>query len=201
VKTLQNQSGSPDLLVRLVNQELRQPVPPSAGVMLGPLVRVNGHFGEGAFDAPRGTKFFYVQYQRPQRALPLPDSSGDTLPSHPRPISNTGGSASGANSTTGNSNSSAPSSATPPPPTHTTDPMDPSAANSANGGSTGGSRGNSGMGRGSRSMQPIDAPDPIPGQRYTDLINAAMGRLKGRTLVIRTPVDLAKAIAVLQHGK
>jgi hypothetical protein len=32
-------------------------------------------------------------------------------------------------------------------------------------------------------------------------MNAAMISLKGKTLVVRTPADLAKAIAVVQHTR
>jgi hypothetical protein len=42
---------------------------------------------------------------------------------------------------------------------------------------------------------------PLPRPPATDIINAAMASLKGTTLVIRTPEDLAKAIAVVQKTR
>jgi hypothetical protein len=44
-------------------------------------------------------------------------------------------------------------------------------------------------------------PTGFPGPAYADIINAAMISLKGKTLVVRTPADLAKAIAVVQHTR
>jgi hypothetical protein len=62
------------------------------------------------------------------------------------------------------------------------------------GGGTGGSGGGGGRagggGRGGRGM----APTPLSEERETDIINDAMVRLKGKTLAIHSPAELAKAI-------
>ena len=103
-----------------------------------------------------------------------------------RPAAPGAGSQSGSAGSTGaNSSASAP----PPPPQHTIDSSDASAVSSSGG------RG----GRGSRGVPPpLDAPT---GQHDSDVINAAVARLQGRTLVVHNPADLAKAISLLQHGR
>jgi hypothetical protein len=57
------------------------------------------------------------------------------------------------------------------------------------GGGSGGGRG--GGGRGHSADSPLASPS-LEGQ--TDVITAAVARLKGKTLTIHTPGDLAKAI-------
>jgi hypothetical protein len=59
------------------------------------------------------------------------------------------------------------------------------------------------LGRGARNGSGNSAiPFPSsqqPGQHDKDVIDSAVARLKGRTVVIRTPADLAKAIGILQR--
>jgi hypothetical protein len=44
-------------------------------------------------------------------------------------------------------------------------------------------------------------PAPAPGESQTDIINAAMSRLKGRTLVIHSPAELARAIRRIEGAR
>ena len=174
VHILQNPTGPIDLLTRLINQELRAPAPAGAIILLGPLSRFAGKIPEGSLEKrPAASRFFYVQLRPiPGRIIPV-DSGADDMPvARSRPL------APGTGSTSSNSSTSA----TPSPP-HTNDSSDAGAASSS----------------GRRGVPP--APDAPTGQHDTDVINAAVARLKGRTLVVRTPADLAKAIGLLQHAR
>jgi hypothetical protein len=186
VHVLQNPSGPVDLLAGLINQELRAPAPAGAIIVLGPLSRFTGRIPEGSLEKPAASRFFYVQCRSvPRRIIPV-DSGADDMPmGRGRPAAPGAGSQSGS---AGSAGSNPSSSAPPPPPQHTNDSSDAGAAPSSGG------RG------GRRVPPPPDAPAPT-GQHDTDVINAAVARLKGRTLVVHTPADLAKAIGVLQRGR
>ena len=188
VHILQNPTGPIDLLTGLINQELRAPAPAGAVILLGPLSRFTGKVPEVSLEKrPATPRFFYVQCKpTPRRILPVDTGEDDMPMPRARPAAPGAGSQSGSAGSTGsNSSSSAP----PPPPQHTIDSSDASAASSSGG------RG----GRGGRGVPPpLDAPT---GQHDTDVINAAVARLQGRTLVVHNPADLAKAISLLQHGR
>jgi hypothetical protein len=188
VYVLQNPTGHIDLLSGLINQELRAPTPAGAIILLGPLSRFTGKIPEGSLEKHSSAlRFFYVQYKPNPRSVIPPDSGAGDMPiARGRPAAPGVGSQSGSAGSTG-SNSSA--SAPPPPPQHTSNSSDVSAAPSSGG------RG----GRGGGGVPPT--PDTPTGQHDTDVINAAVARLKGRTLVVHTPADLAKAIGLLRHGR
>jgi hypothetical protein len=189
VHVLQNPSGHIDLLAGLINQELRSPAPAGAIILLGPVSRFDGKIPEGSLEKrPAASRFFYVQYiPNPRRIMPPADSGADEVPiARGRAATPGAGSQSGSPASTG-SNSSG--SAAPTPPQHTNESTDASTASSPGGR---GSRGGRGV------PPPVSAPT---GQHDTDVINAAVARLKGRTLVVHTPADLAKAIGLLQHER
>jgi hypothetical protein len=187
VHVLQNPSGSIDLLTRLINQELRASAPAGNVILLGPLSRFTGKIPDGSLAKPAISRFFYVQCKPAPRRIIPPESGTDDMPvSRGRPA----GSGSGSPSA-GSTGSTSSASAQPPSPPHTSDSSDAGAASSSSSGGHGG--------RGSHvAGPPSDAPT---GQHDTDVINAAVARLKGRTLVVQTPTDLAKAISLLQRGQ
>jgi hypothetical protein len=187
VRILQNPAGHIDLLAGLINQELRAPAPAGAVILLGPLSRFTGKIPEGTLEKPAASRFFYVQCRPvPRRIIPV-DSGADEMPaSRGRAAAPAAGSTSGSAGSTGSSSSA---SAPPPPPQHASDSSDAGAASSSGG------RG----GRGGRVALP--PPGPPTGLHDTDVINAAVARLKGRTLIVQTPADLAKAIGILQGGR
>ena len=187
VRILQNPAGHIDLLTSLINQELRAPAPAGAVILLGPLSRFTGRIPEGALEKPpSASRFFYVQCKpAPRRIFPV-DTGADEMPvGRGRTAAPGAGPLSGSTGSTGSSSSASAPSASP----HTGDSSDAGAASSSGG------RGS----RGSRGVPP--ASDPPSGQHDTDVINAAVSRLKGRTLVVHTPADLAKAISQLQRGR
>jgi hypothetical protein len=188
VRVLQNLTGPMDLLTGLINRELRAPMPAGAVILLGPLSRFTGRIPEGSLERPAASRFFYVQCRpAPRRIVPVVDSGADDMPiARGRPAGPGAGSPTGSAGSTGSSSSG---SAPPPPPPHTNDSSD-AGSTSASGG-----RG----GRGSRGVPP--PPDTPTGQHDRDLIDAAVARLKGRTLVVHTPADLAKAIGLLQRSR
>ncbi|MGD0867916.1 MAG: hypothetical protein ABSB88_00070 [Bryobacteraceae bacterium] len=187
VHILQNPTGHIDLLAGLINQELRAPAPAPTIILLGPLSRFTGRIPEGSLEKrPAASRFFYVQCRPVPRPIIPVDSGADEMPmARGRPAAPGAGAPSGSAGSTG-SNSSA--STAPAPPPHTGDSSDAGAASSSGGHG----------GRGGRGAPP--PPDPPTGLHDTDVINAAVARLKGRTLVVHTPVDLAKAIGLLQGG-
>jgi hypothetical protein len=186
VHVLQNPTGAIDLLAGLINQDLRAAAPAATIVVLSPLSRVTGRVPDGLLETPAASRFFYVQCKPyPRRIMPV-DSSPDEMP-----IGRAGPAGPDAGSSSGSAGSTSASSSTPAPgpPLHINDYSDASTAPSSGG------RG----GRGGRgSFPPPGAPT---GQPETDVINAAIARLKGRTVVVQTPADLAKAIAILQGGR
>jgi hypothetical protein len=62
----------------------------------------------------------------------------------------------------------------------------------------GGGGGAGGRGRGERGGLP---PFPPPAEGQPDIITAAVARLKGKTLVIHTPAELAKAIRKIEDKR
>ena len=187
VHILQNPTGHIDLLAGIINRELRAPAPAGAIVLLGPLSRFTGRIPESSLEKPAASRFFYVQYRPYPRRIVPPDSGADDMPmARGGPAGPGVGSQSDSAGSTG-SNSSTP--APPPPPQHIYDSSDAGAAPPSGGR---GSRG------GRVALPPFDAPT---GLHDSDVINAAVARLKGRTLVVHTPADLAKAIGILQGGR
>jgi hypothetical protein len=177
VHVLQKPLGHVEFLTGLVNRELRAPAPADTVVFLGPTSRYGNRIPAIALEKPAGPKprFFYVQYQGPRR------------PPAPAPDVLAGGSRGGASPQTGSGSEGNPPPSAPPP---------------AGGGGMGGGTGGGGMGRGAggagrgggrggRGMGPI----PAPGENGTDIISAAISRLKGKTLPVHSPAELARAIA------
>ena len=185
VRILQNPAGHIDLLAGLINQELRASAPAGAIILLGPLSRFTGKIPEGTLEKPAASRFFYVQCRPvPRRIIPV-DSGADEMPA-----SRGRAAAPGADSTSGpagSTGSSSSASAPPPPPQHTSDSSDAASSSGGRGG------------RGGRVALP--PPGRPTGLHDTDVINAAVARLKGRTLIVQTPADLAKAIRLLQRGQ
>jgi hypothetical protein len=208
VKVLQNPTGHVDLLTALINKEVQAAAPGGAVVVLGPLSRFDDRVPEGSLEKrPGGARVFYVQYRPALRRPPPIDPNVDdvTVPHGRPPAASSGtGSQSGSTGATGTSTSgtstgstSGGSSSASSRPPMGSDPTDPSGNNSSRSGS---STGGGGAGRSGRIGPPPTAPMPT-GQHETDVINAAVARLKGRTIVVHTPEELAKAITQLQRGK
>ena len=183
VHILQNPTGHLDLLAGIINQELRAPAPAGAIVLLGPLSRFSDKLPEGSLETPTASRIFYVQCKPYLHRIISADTDTDDMPMpHGKP--------SGAGPPPGSGGSSDSSAAAPPPPPpHSNDYPDPAAAMSSGGRSGRGARG-------------VPSPPGAPtGQHDTDVINAAVARLKGRTLTVETPAGLAKAIGILKSGR
>jgi hypothetical protein len=213
-RVLQKPLGHVDFLTGLVNRELQAPDPSDTVVFLGPPSRYENRIPENVLRKPTEAKprFFYVQYQGPRRA-PNPTPVQDGMSAQIDTMNGHGSLSSRSGTDTSNSDSTASTADTPhiPPPPRPPPSTDASNTNgNTNGntgtggsgtGSNGGTGGGTGMGGGMRSgrggagnMQP-----PVPAaERQTDIISAAMARLKGKTLAIHSPADLAQAIQKIE---
>lgn len=185
VHVLQKPMGHVELLTGLVRQELRAPSAADTVVFLGPMSRYGNKISELALEKPGGAKprFFYVQYQGPRR--PAVPTGGISLGPFPG----------GGPPQTGTGTASDPAAAGPPP---STGGGGMGSGGGMGGGGTGtgraGGGGGRGGGRGGRGM----GPNPAPGEGGSDIISLAVSRLKGKTLVVHSPTDLAKAIRKIE---
>jgi hypothetical protein len=209
VSVLQKPRGHLDFLTGLVNRELQAPMPSDAVVFLGPPSRYADRIPESVLPKAAGAKprFFYVQYLGPSRP-PIPTSPAEG-PSQ-LPGGRTGGQSSqaGAGTASDSSSSAADSSHIPPPPRP---PLSTGGSNTgtsggagANGTGSGAAGGGTGMGSGAgghsggRGGAGGFPPIPPPAERQTDIISGAMARLKGKTIAIHSPADLARAIRKIE---
>ena len=173
VHLLQKPLGHVDFLAGLIGRELSSPDPAGTVIFLGPTSRYGDKIPKDAFLAPAdaGPRFFYVRYEGPRR-LPVPAAIEEV----PTDL----GSATGRS---GDGSASIPSPS--PAPAHP--------ANAAGGGGRG-----SGGGRNARGSLST-GPPPVEGQ--ADIITAAVTRLKGKTLTIHSPAELAKAIRKIERER
>jgi hypothetical protein len=172
VQVLQKPLGHVDFLARLIARERDEPNPADTIVFLGPTSRYGDKIPEGVLPTPAegSPHFFYLRYESPHRPVFAPAA----IPVVPTADPGLGG-----------------GSTSPPPPLN-----GPAPQNAAGGphppvpgqNSTAGGPGRVGGGGGA----PAATSQAAEGQ--TDVIAAAVGRMKGKTLTIHTPADLAKAI-------
>jgi len=175
VSVLQNPRGGVDLLTGLVNRELLTTEPSDAVLFLGPLSRYHEKIGEDGLQtgSQAPPRFFYFQYQPPPRRPP-PDQDAAPEEEMPPPPKM-------------------------PPPQNTT-----STAQGVPGGRTGDSTGQAPSGKASsgRGTHTMSAPPLAPSLLSdTDIINSAVAKLKGKTLVIHTPAEFARAIEQLDRHR
>jgi hypothetical protein len=174
VRVLQKPLGHVDFLAGLIGRERGAPNPADTIVFLGPTSRYENKIPESALPAPSeaGTRFFYVRYESARR----PSGAPPDLPGILWPDTGRSGGTVGA-------------------PTPGMTPAESASAPRLP--SSGGNVGN-GSGRGHTSSPTPPSPlPPLEGQ--TDIISAAVARLKGKTLTIRRPADLAKAIRRIEQ--
>jgi len=183
VHLLQKPLGHVEFLTSLVNQELRAPDPADRVIFVGPNSRYGNRIPALALEQPAGARprFFYVQYQAPLRA---PTPAGGVLP---------GPSRGGASSQPGTASEGNPL------PSEGSEPGGGGGIGGIGGGGMGrgGGGGGRGGGRGGRGMGPASPS----GEGQTDIISAAVSRLKGKTLVIHSPAELARAIRKIAAGR
>jgi hypothetical protein len=189
VHVLQKPLGHVEFLTGLVNRELREPAPAGTVVFLGPISRYGNRISALALEQPAETKprFFYVQYQGGRRL----STPGDGVMA--------GSARGGASPQTGSAAEGDPS---PSGGTAASDGGGMGRGGMGGGGMAGGmaggmGRGGGARGRGGRGM----GSAPAPGDSETDIISAAVTRLKGKTLAIHSPSDLAKAIQKIGGGR
>jgi hypothetical protein len=178
VHVLEKPLGHVDFLAGLIDRERDAPNPADTVVFLGPTSRYGNKIPEDVLPAPASglagqdsARFFYVRYESLRRASGMPGSSGI----YSADAGGNGGRSGTtvADETTGQNG---PGQHAPPSP--------------GTGAGMGGGGGRGGGGRG----HSIDPQLASPGEGQTDIITAAVARLKGKTLTIHTPGDLAKAI-------
>lgn len=190
IHVLQKPLGHVDFLTNLIGRELDAPDPADTVVFLGPMSRYGDKISKDALPArdEGSPHFFYVRYDGPpRRAVPSPVDIIPTVPTN----GNRTGDASTGDGTSSSSGSSSPP-RPPPPPQGSSGSSD--GGTGAGGGTPGGSGGGRGAGR--RRDTPPTFPPPVEGQ--SDIISEAVARLKGRTLPIHSPGDLAKAIGKIE---
>jgi uncharacterized membrane protein YgcG len=177
VHVLQKPLGHVDFLAGLIGRELATN-PSDNIVFLGPTSRYGNKIPMDVLPAPAEAhpRFFYIRYEAPRHASSPAEIPGvimpDTaLPGSKDPVSPDGPAGSGSSGGRGG------------------------------GGSSGGGAGGGGSGGRGHGGHPIP-PQALPfGEGQTDVITAAMRRLKGKTLTIHTPADLARAIRKIEGGK
>jgi hypothetical protein len=174
VHVLEKPLGYVDFLAGLIARERDAPDPPDTIVFLGPTSRYGDKIPEGALPAPgeKNPRFFYLRYESPRRGV-----------SAPAPVQASAPPASGADpALNGVYAPTLPPGITPTAPSPV--PRPPPADNLSTGN----------RGRGSTTAATVS--QTVEGQ--SDVITAAIGRLKGKTLNIHTPADLAKAIRKIE---
>ena len=193
VRVLQKPLGHVDFLAGLIARELAAPHPADTVVFWGPTSRYGSAIPKGALPTPAGaqTRFYYLRYEGPRR--PPAPSPIEIQVDNPTSSGTPGGTAPGD----GSASSSGTTQPAPPRPP----PSQGSGGTGGSGGASmggGGGGGAGGRGRGERGGLP---PFPSPGEGQPDIITAAVARLKGKTLVIHTPAELAKAIRKIEDKR
>jgi hypothetical protein len=208
VHVLQKPLGHVDFFTSLVNRELHAPDPSDTVVFLGPPSRYGNRIPEDVLPKPVSAKprFFYLQYQGPRHpGIPM-NSPGGLSGQTNFPGGRSGGMPSDSSAGESSADPSIASADTPHLPPRPP-PSTGSGSTSGTGG-TGGSGANSGSGvpgmgggsggRGGRGGGSGMPPPSTGGEREADIISAAMARLKGKTLAIHSPADLAEAIRKIE---
>ena len=172
VQVLQKPLGHVDFLAGLIARERDGPHPADTIVFLGPASRYGNKIPESVLPTPAegSPRFFYLRYESPHRPVSVPAPLA--IPP----------------SSTADSGLGTERSATPPPGGTPAQPNPVSHPVVLSDGSSTGGRG--------RGIAPVTMSQTVEGQ--TDVIAAAVGRMKGKTLSIHTPVDLAKAIRKIE---
>jgi hypothetical protein len=167
VSVLQKPLGYVDFLAGLIGRERASPNRADTVVFLGPTSRYGNRIPEDVLPTPaeESPRFFYVRYESPRRPVSAPTSVRDIPPAD-------GGLSNGS---------------TAPPPLSTAGPPKPGGPHPPVPGDSI-STGSRGRGGGA----PATISSASEGQ--SDVIAAAVRRLKGKTLTVHTPADLAKAI-------
>jgi hypothetical protein len=170
VHLLEKPLGHVDFLAGLIGRELSAPDQPDTVIFLGPTSRYGVTIPKDSLPtrADGQPSFFYLQYQGPRRTV-VPDSM-QQIPADLPPMGRA-------------EDSTLPADA----------PSPPRGTGGTGGAGVGGSgSGSGGRGvRGGRGGLPGMSP---PMEGGPDIITAAVARLKGKTLAIHTPADLARAI-------
>jgi len=219
VQVLQKPLGHVGLLTGLINRELQAEVPVDTVVFLGPPSRYENKIPADALRRPSSPypRFFYLQYQGPRRVIIPPGftddpglsggrgggkAGGPTQPTeggpdYPDPSSNTTSSSPPRLPSQNGSSSSSSSGSNSGAGTGTgTGTNNTGTSSSGTMGSSAGRGGGTG-GRGGRNLPPMSEPV----ERNSDIINSAVGRLKGKTLVLHSPAELAKAIRKIEQKR
>ncbi len=169
VHVLQKPQGHIDFLAGLIDQEFRAEKPADTIVFLGPTSRYGPVIPKGVLPVePEASPHFF--YVR--YGVPRRPSAPIDFPGDMAAENRTGGGSGGTGGGSGREGSGGGG--------------DGGAGTTPSGG--GGGRRGGGMGG------PL--PQPLEGQ--SDIITVAVGRLKGRTLIIHTPAELAKAIRKIE---
>jgi len=194
IHVLQRPLGHVDFLTALIAHEVDAPVPADTVVFLGPMSRYGNKISKDTIPPPAEgrPRFFYVRYDGPpRRAVP---TAIEVVPT-PTPDTSTGNRTGDTASASGGGSSSSSSSGSPPPPR----PSSPPGGGTGGGGPMGGGGGTGGGGgRGGRGARNGPPPMLPPAERLSDIITEAMARLKGRTLAVHSPAELAKAIRKIE---
>jgi hypothetical protein len=181
VHVLQKPEGHIDFLAGLIGQEIHAAKPADTIVFLGPTSRYGPFIPKDILptESKDNPKFFYVRYGLPRRPPPPLDIPGGLT------AENT---ASGRASDSGIAGSNGPVG---------------TGGGGTGGGGNGGASGSVGgtsppPGGGGRRGGGLGGSAMPPPEGQSDIITAAVGRLKGRTLIIHTPAELARAIRKIE---
>jgi hypothetical protein len=201
VHVLQRPLGHVDFLAALINRELRAEAPADTVVFLGPTSRYGNKLPAGALESPTAAhpRFFYVRYEGPPRRAVTSNMAGIS----PADTASPGGRSGSGTAPTDSSSSSAdvpPPSLPRPPPSQGSGGMGGAGSTSASGSSGGQGSGGGGGGRGTGGNRGGTGLPPMApsGERQSDMITEAVSRLKGKTLAIHSPAELAKAIRKIE---
>jgi hypothetical protein len=190
VRVLQKPLGHVDFLAGLIGRERDLPDASDTIVFLGPTSRYGNKIPREVLPAPAEAhpRFFYLRYENAGHAFVPAEIPGvitpdTTLPASKDPVNPPGPGGPGSAGASGGRGPSGPggSGGTP--------------ASIATADSSGGGR-SGGRGHGGRSDTLAPILQSAEGQ--SDVIIAAMRRLKGKTLSIHTPADLARAIRKIE---
>ena len=178
IHVLKRPLGHVDFLAGLLAKEREAPDPSDTIVFVGPISRYGGKVPENVLTAPQDAHYFYVRYEnirRPASNIPgvlSADAAG------------VGGPSAAATPEEGTAQTAAA-------------PHLPGPSGGGGGGATGG--GGGGGRRGGRSGEEATVTGAPEG--HSDIISSAVSRLKGKTLTIHTPADLAKAIRKIEEKR
>jgi hypothetical protein len=209
VHVLQKPLGHVEFLAALIHRELQAEAPADTVIFLGPMSRYGNKIPADALQssAPAQPRFFYVRYEGPRRRAVPSNIAGIPDTGIAFPGGRSGGPLQGTGSGTESTGSSSSAADVPPPSLPRLPPSSGSGGMGGGGsagtsgssggqgaGGGGGGRGTGG-GRGGGTGLPPMPPSMEP---QSDMIAEAVSRLKGKTLAIHSPSDLAKAIRKIE---